>query len=456
MKKFNKICISFLVSFTLLFNVPCSSFAEVTSDAITNEDLIIYVSQSIGFKWSSYNGDDIYNDFVSYCNANNLKSDCVGTLVADTLSIPKDTYNNITSFLGTFTSNKISDTIYSNGFLDIGLRFKTVKDSSLTSFNGVYYNSLSLFNESNISLLANINDKYPYYSLSNGLQCSYTYYFDDGLIIDGVAIGYGSFSSDDVHFIVSLRSSVSLTGKNINRIRCRNGSCLKERYSSFIDSSIIFTDNGYYYYLFDNTEYGSSYTGPNVYLYNYYLYDKVSFIKLLWSPFSSSPNSYSYSFSSNTQSYIDTPSNSNVTIIINNINTDNESISTPDYTSALGDIKDLIKYYGDKILDQNNVNSEVDNNIIDNANKNNDIFNDTSSKFNDIEKEFTNDLDSNLNSIDTSTDFSFNGGGSYFKNSINWVNTQFNKMTNSTPFGSILGFSLILGLALLLLGKLFK
>lgn len=118
---------------------------------------------------------------------------------------------------------------------------------------------------------------------------------------------------------------------------------------------------------------------------------------------------------------------------------------------------DFALKYGFSNTYLSNINGDSSSN--ESNNKLNDItnnFNDTSSKFNDIEKEFTNDLDSNLNSIDTSTDFSFNGGGSYFKNSINWVNTQFNKMTNSTPFGSILGFSLILGLALLLLGKLFK
>lgn len=452
MKVLNKICICLLVSLILLFNIPFLSSAEVTSDTITNSDLIKYVSQSIGFNWSLYNGDDIYNDFLSYCNNNNLKSDCVGTLVADTLSIPKDTYNNITSFLGTFTSNKVSDTIYSNGFIDLGVHFKTVKDKTFTSFKGVYFTSLNDFKNS-FNFIQTI-DKYNYYFLNSSHSSSFSYFFDDGFVIDGISFSYGISSSP--YTILSLKSSVSLSGRNLYCYYCLDSSCSLERYSAFTDDNIVYEDNGYYYYLIGNTKFSNRFFGCSYFLEDYYFSDSESLIKFLWTPYSISDNSFSYSFSDYTQSYIETPSSSNVTIIINNIGTSDESISSPDYTSALGDIKDLIKFYGDKILEQNNINSEFDNNIIDNANSNKDTFNDTSSKFNEIEKGFTDDLDSNLNNISTNTDFSFNGGGSYFKNSINWVNTQFNNMTNNTPFGSLLGFSLILGLALLLLGKLFK
>ena len=452
MKVLNKICISLLVSLILLFNIPFLSSAEVTSDTITNSDLIKYVSQSIGFNWSLYNGDDIYNDFLVYCNNNNLKSDCVGTLVADTLSIPKDTYNNITSFLGTFTYNKVSGTIYSNGFIDLGVRFKTVKDKTFTSFKGVYFTSLNDFKNS-FNFIQTI-DNYNYYFLNSSHFSSFSYFFDDGFVIDGISFSYGISSNPST--LLSLKSSVSLSGRNLNCYYCLDSSCSLTRYSAFTDDSIVYEDNGYYYYIIGITKFSTRFFGCSYFLEDYYFIDSESLIKFLWTPYSISDNSFSYSFSDSTQYYIDTPSSSNVTIIINNIGTSDESILSPDYTSALGDIKDLITYYGDKLLEQNNINSEIDNNIIDNANSNKDTFNDTSSKFNEIEKGFSDDLDSNLNNISTNTDFSFNGGGSYFKNSINWVNTQFNNMTNNTPFGSLLGFSLILGLALLLLGKLFK
>lgn len=68
-----------------------------------------------------------------------------------------------------------------------------------------------------------------------------------------------------------------------------------------------------------------------------------------------------------------------------------------------------------------------------------------------IENDFSEDMNSALDDIDTS--FSPSNMGSKFQSSAIWVTQQFDRVTSSTPFGSLLGFSLLLGLALLIVGK---
>lgn len=68
------------------------------------------------------------------------------------------------------------------------------------------------------------------------------------------------------------------------------------------------------------------------------------------------------------------------------------------------------------------------------------------------ENSFNDSMNSSLNNIDTN--FSFNSKfGNKFLQSANWVRTQFNNMTGSTPFGSVLGYALLLGIGLLIIGK---
>lgn len=81
-------------------------------------------------------------------------------------------------------------------------------------------------------------------------------------------------------------------------------------------------------------------------------------------------------------------------------------------------------------------------------------MNDTISDYNSIESQFVNDFDDNISAI-TPSDNSLSLMGSRFLNSANWVKTQFDRMTTGTPFGSVLGFSLVLGLGLLIIGRVF-
>lgn len=79
-------------------------------------------------------------------------------------------------------------------------------------------------------------------------------------------------------------------------------------------------------------------------------------------------------------------------------------------------------------------------------------FNSSINSLNDIESDYNNELDSQLQNIDT--DFTFQDEfGSSFLSSGQWVVTQFNYIINNSPIGGIIKFSLIIGVALLIIGK---
>lgn len=70
------------------------------------------------------------------------------------------------------------------------------------------------------------------------------------------------------------------------------------------------------------------------------------------------------------------------------------------------------------------------------------------------EDSFNDQMNNSLNNINPN--FNINTQfGSKFITSANWVKTQFDLMTGSTPFGSVLGFSLLLGVGLLIIGRVF-
>lgn len=69
---------------------------------------------------------------------------------------------------------------------------------------------------------------------------------------------------------------------------------------------------------------------------------------------------------------------------------------------------------------------------------------------------YEDDFNNNMNDALDDINVNFNIGntfGSKFLASATWVRQQFDRLTNNTPFGSILSFSLLLGLALLIIGK---
>lgn len=79
-------------------------------------------------------------------------------------------------------------------------------------------------------------------------------------------------------------------------------------------------------------------------------------------------------------------------------------------------------------------------------------FDDSASDLVSAENSFNASMNSSLENINT--DFSFSSNfGNKFLSSADWVRVQFNNMTNSTPFGSVLGYALLLGIGLLIIGK---
>lgn len=83
----------------------------------------------------------------------------------------------------------------------------------------------------------------------------------------------------------------------------------------------------------------------------------------------------------------------------------------------------------------------------------NDELNGAIADYNEIESGFNNDLNESLEDIQF--DDVPSAWGSNFLTSAQWVSEQYNRMTASTPFGSLIGFSLLLGLALLIIGRVF-
>lgn len=70
------------------------------------------------------------------------------------------------------------------------------------------------------------------------------------------------------------------------------------------------------------------------------------------------------------------------------------------------------------------------------------------------ENTFKQDMNNAMSNIDTS--FSVNNFGSKFLSSASWVRTQYERMTNNTPFQYVITFSLMVGLAMILIGKVRK
>ena len=90
-----------------------------------------------------------------------------------------------------------------------------------------------------------------------------------------------------------------------------------------------------------------------------------------------------------------------------------------------------------------------------NLNNSSDELNNSSNQLITQEDVFNDDMNNALQDIDTNFNIGTNFG-SKFISSANWVKTQYDRLTGNTPFGSLISFSLLIGLALLLVGKVFK
>lgn len=102
----------------------------------------------------------------------------------------------------------------------------------------------------------------------------------------------------------------------------------------------------------------------------------------------------------------------------------------------------------DSLLSDGNSNSQS---TTSNNNQSNQVLDNTVNQMESLENGFKNDLNSNLDNINAN-DFNISGI-TQLSNAANFVRVQFDNLTKNNPFGTILGFSLFLGLSLLIIGK---
>lgn len=74
----------------------------------------------------------------------------------------------------------------------------------------------------------------------------------------------------------------------------------------------------------------------------------------------------------------------------------------------------------------------------------------TIAEYDQLEQGFKNDMDESLNDIDMTFDF---GNITDFTNTALFVRTHFGNLVNDNPIGQLLGFSLMVGISLLIIGK---
>lgn len=104
-------------------------------------------------------------------------------------------------------------------------------------------------------------------------------------------------------------------------------------------------------------------------------------------------------------------------------------------------------YTTNNYLSSGNSTSQAANNALSSENQE---LNSTVSQINTIETQYNSDLNDALGDIDLSTDLVQHTG---FTNAALWVSAQFNRLVIGTPFELVITFSLITGLALVLIGK---
>lgn len=173
-------------------------------------------------------------------------------------------------------------------------------------------------------------------------------------------------------------------------------------------------------------------------------------------------NTATSSGASESQTIVDSEAmTQNLIDVILTINTLNESVNTNwtinNYTISMdtynepssGD-KPWWAYLLEAILSVFDVDGDSQQ-VINNTNTLNVDFNDKLNEYNQIEDQQIQNLDDSLDQINTESDLINNNK---FINSANWVTQQYNRITNNNPVGSLIGFSLLFGLALIFIGKI--
>ena len=118
-------------------------------------------------------------------------------------------------------------------------------------------------------------------------------------------------------------------------------------------------------------------------------------------------------------------------------------LNNGDYSSA---VNYIYNYYTTNSVSTNEDNETVVNNYESKETNFQTLFNTENTFSNQVETDFNN----RMNNIDLTTTLPSQQS---FIRSANWVTTQFNRLTNNNAFGQLLGFSLVIGLLLALIGR---
>ena len=225
---------------------------------------------------------------------------------------------------------------------------------------------------------------------------------------------------------------LSTSYENIVRTRSSTAAASPQtRYYSYVDYDIRYTIKGAnfdVYYLVDGT-YKLIQSSINSFtIYNH-------------------DSKFNFKDSSNSNAYPDYP-----TIPSDSLKSYNDQFTLHNFLFKLSDLNSnnlIVKAPDtDNLLSDGNSNSQSTTTT---NNQSNQSLDKTISQMDSLEYRYKNNLNNHLNNINVN-DYNITNI-TQLSNAANFVRVQFDNLTKNNPFGTILGFSLFLGLSLLVIGK---
>lgn len=241
------------------------------------------------------------------------------------------------------------------------------------------------------------------------------------------------YSNPDLsNYIDKTTLLLSTSYENIIRTQKTSASTSnRTRYYSYVDYDIRYTIKGTnfdVYYLVNN-----SYQLIQSSINTFTIYDHASKSKFKDSSIQNDYPDYPTIPNNSITTYTNSFKHNNFLFKITESNSNNLIVKAPDT---------------DKLISEGNSNSQS---VTSNNNQSNQLLDNTIDQMESLENGFKNDLNNNIDNINPN-DFNISGI-TQLSNAANFVRVQFDNLTKNNPFGTILGFSLFLGLSLLIIGK---
>lgn len=432
--KLKKFCIQVLVVFTILFAIPFNIFAYEVSNHIIGFNYKITAMTSSTVASQSTSSCDIGASNITFQTNNNV-----------TMSYNGYSYNNYPIY---------SSNVPIKGTASMGSSTQTCKYSngSYVSFNKIIVEYEVVLDNSYVGDIS-----LRFYNDKDHINVSETKYVNGSSLKGSIVYYQGFFNPLNVelvsfHLSPSEKFSFSFPIESISYVNY---------FSKFYDAKQLFSNFNWSYPSFDikkdfdimNTSASCIIFGINQNIYNFdalkrfFTFNDVdSDIELVKIIDSGTFSTIRLNFLKGQVHHVTALSDlSIVPIFVGSRVTSNLS---NDFALSYGFSNSMltdISHIANGTINSNSSSQSLD--------KTSNSFKDTTNKIESIENNYTSGLSNSLNNISTDVDTSVSGGGQYFKNSIIWVNTQFDKMTNNTPFGTLLGFGLVLGISLLVIGK---